>query len=365
MLIGGVLCLIIDNEPGDQHAKLLDMGNPDLVFAQGVTLHDSSDHEAVSNGDGGWIIRKCATALGGDVSLTFSPNSTTFRLTCPVQIYATEQLISNFHLPVNTIVYFVDDSNIQRKLFPPQLATSLNIRKDNIIVRGADEAEIRSWPGELRNLMQKQPESQCLLICDENLDYATNGVIESMSGSAQVQQLRDELKEQKLEWNLLALMRSGNDNKEDVATYLSRAHGLLSKSVAMPQDVLAQVALAWCNRFGLPTLQRQGDLDCSIQEDEFELVISEVNLTMGMLNGPVLEEGWSALWKQLHQAKGTWQLLAGMHPSAALAECFQQAIDEVNKLRGAYQASYLTHGFPALKHTLIQLIEVCVKEKAC
>jgi len=356
-LIEGGLHLIVCNEPGEEHAELLAMGH--LEFRQGNTLHKNSSYKGISSGDGGWIMLKCAAAMAGNVSLTFSSDSTTLRLICPTKIYATDQLISNFQLPASTIVFFVDDAKIQRRLFPSQLATALNISKDSIAVRGADEAEIRSWSGELCALMQEHPESRSLVICDENLDYDTEGRSGSVSGSALMAELREALKEKNLERNLLGLIRSGNDNKQDNATYLRRAHGVLSKSVAKPQDVLGEVARVWCGRFGLPVnLRKQDELSCCwIQNEDYQSLVSEADSIVAMLDVFVSEESWSALWTRLHQVKGTCQLLIGMGVSPTVAEYLQEISGTVSNLRGPYKPQYLVHELPAIKRTFTLLKE--------
>jgi signal transduction histidine kinase len=78
------LTLEVFNEPGPDHSRLLDASGDalhDRVFAQGQRLHPdlrcaNAGASTVSSGDGGWIMRKCAKALGGDCKIEFNLDGT-------------------------------------------------------------------------------------------------------------------------------------------------------------------------------------------------------------------------------------------------------------------------------------------------
>jgi len=113
----GRLRVHVINLPGPGHAALVARGAAaeDAVFEKGccaisdeqraaavrglVLVGSSSDEEdsssattaptrarpCASAGDGAWIIRQCARALGGDCTIRFEPTRTVFTLDCPVE----------------------------------------------------------------------------------------------------------------------------------------------------------------------------------------------------------------------------------------------------------------------------------------
>ena len=133
---GNEIIMHVINLPGSFHEVILSMGNSarKAVFEPGKRLHPhvgavqdfmSQTH---SSGDGGWIVKKCAKALGGDCSIKFEESRTLFSLRCPavspterkmsidLQSYSEDVDISNFCIPPNTWGICIDDSNIQRKV---------------------------------------------------------------------------------------------------------------------------------------------------------------------------------------------------------------------------------------------------------
>ncbi|KAJ1448541.1 hypothetical protein M885DRAFT_623342 [Pelagophyceae sp. CCMP2097] len=90
------LTLEVFNEPGPDHERLLDASGValhDKVFAQGQRLHPdlrcaNAAASTVSSGDGGWIMRKCARALGGDCHIEFNAEGTILTMTCPITVGA-------------------------------------------------------------------------------------------------------------------------------------------------------------------------------------------------------------------------------------------------------------------------------------
>ena len=106
----------IENEPGNNHEKLVELEDPGVIFEQGTRL-DPSDKElnARSSGDGAWIINECSKISGGQCSIKFLPDKTVFLYATQVKNYISSVDLDEFEFPSKTIFYGIDDSYMQRK----------------------------------------------------------------------------------------------------------------------------------------------------------------------------------------------------------------------------------------------------------
>ena len=87
------------------------------------------------------------------------------------------------------------------------------------------------------------------MIVDENLDVVDDSSRSiSISGSQCVDNIRNRLPKE-LERKMLALVRSANDSKSDIAIYNKRAHGFLPKAPIRREKVNEMLAPIWLKRF--------------------------------------------------------------------------------------------------------------------
>ncbi|KAJ1451526.1 hypothetical protein M885DRAFT_620697 [Pelagophyceae sp. CCMP2097] len=266
--------LEVVNEPGADHRRLLalDGGAAETrVFAQGARLHaelrcrGAAAAAAFSSGDGGWIMRKCARALGGDCAISFSAEGTVFTASFPVILaapttpqpaggahFGDEDAVDGapppFSLPPGTWGLAIDDSKMQRKLLAKML-TIAGVTDDRVIVTGETGAEIHGYAAAVVDHVRKHAADYHLIIVDENLEVPQPGGSELVLGSECIVELRAALEALGLQGRVLAVVRSANDSPEDVCVYRSRAHGFLPKAPVKRDKVLEALAPIWHGRF--------------------------------------------------------------------------------------------------------------------
>ena len=152
------------NEPGPEHQKLLDLGSRagDLVFSHGTRLHENTSTltKSLSAGDGAWIIRKCATILGGAVDISFDREQTMFSFEAPVELYDAHSKASDFVIPQGVWGIAIDDSKIQRKLLR-RFFIHAGINEHHQIILGQDSAEITSFVDFVIDFVKKHPQDRC------------------------------------------------------------------------------------------------------------------------------------------------------------------------------------------------------------
>ena len=99
----------------------------ELVFEKGKQLHNN--RARASSGDGAWILRKCAEAVEGSVTIEFTASCTLFTLRYPATTFAsTPQQVRSFTLPTDVCLLCVDDDAIQRLVLAMTFA-SLGLSK--------------------------------------------------------------------------------------------------------------------------------------------------------------------------------------------------------------------------------------------
>lgn len=334
------------NEPGDGHDALLalDEATVESVFCPKTKLCRATQRTSIgadgkisaatheSSGNGGWIMQKCAEALGGKCSIEFQTKRTVFHFTCPAEAMSINRQASkrrfecdsaSFALPPRTWGIAVDDSLIQRKLMD-RFLKMCGISDDRKLILGKDSEEIFGFCDTVARLLQENPADVFLLIVDENLEIEAGGSRhETVSGSQCVQTLREQL-EETAERRLLALIRSANDSLSDLNRYKSRAHGYLHKEPIPKDKVLDVLRPWWTERFSVATaagevsseagefLSSEGAAasdnsdasDYSASPEDIRESFSVINALIGVADEAVLEQRWGTIREKLHVLKG-------------------------------------------------------------
>ncbi|KAL3939528.1 MAG: hypothetical protein SGBAC_005759 [Bacillariaceae sp.] len=332
------------NLPGPEHDRLLKLGAnaPAQVFAPGRRLHQKeSSHSA---GDGAWIMQKCAETLKGRVSIRFDYDMTKFSLVCPAKRFDLSVKSDQFKMPKNTWGVAIDDSKIQRKLLSRFLSLA-GVPQSRQVVKGYTAEEIQSFDSFLVDLVEQHPTEYFLVVADENLDIAINGSSKiTISGSKCIQRARQRL-DPRLEARMLSLIRSANDSAEDIATYLSRAHGFIPKAPVRTSSVVDAIAPLWEQRFNDVTPTVESSLNCAAETDMrsegpaisdfLSLVVQELQANLDAVDELCSEESiaslkdnWPFVWEKLHCLKGD---LSSLFHTASIT----QAVTDINAMRGS------------------------------
>jgi hypothetical protein len=267
-----MLSVDIINFPGDHHDKLLDLGEQAAkeVFSSGRRLHTAfgvsskmDDREvSFSSGDGAWIMRKCASILGGNVGITFNAERTIFNLSVPtkqvIETMSDDGSDQDWEIPPCTWGIILEDSLVQRKLLN-RLLSVLGIEKEKRIILGSTAEEILEFNKIVRKLVESNRDNKFLIIADENLDIVEDGTRRStISGSLSIERLLRELDPSDA-GRVLALVRSANDSSEDLASYKGRTHGFLLKEPIRPDRVQGILRPLWLKRFHAEQSPSPGD----------------------------------------------------------------------------------------------------------
>ncbi|KAJ1448100.1 hypothetical protein M885DRAFT_623762 [Pelagophyceae sp. CCMP2097] len=321
------LMLELFNEPGPDHERLLDATGVALhgrVFAQGQRLHPdlrcaNAAASTVSSGDGGWIMRKCARALGGDCHIEFNTEGTVLTMTCPtavasvaVDLFRRRALSSSsssdgapeaptsaesFSLPPGTWGIAIDDSKMQRKLLT-RLLEFAGVEPNRIKVTGETCAEIHDFSESVAQHVRDHAEDFHLVIVDENLDVVIAGNRTTVLGSECVVRLRATLDAEGLGSKLLTVVRSANDSAQDMAIYRKRAHGFLPKAPVKRDKVLETLQPIWTQRFPGAQANHLEENDAEIREelplamlarDSFDMGSPETSRPPQPPDGPALQ----------------------------------------------------------------------------
>ncbi|KAL3938083.1 MAG: hypothetical protein SGBAC_006931 [Bacillariaceae sp.] len=336
-----VLQMDVLNLPGPEHNRLLKMGPSAAtqVFAPGKRLHQTeSSHSA---GDGAWIMQKCAETLRGNVNIRFDNDMTVFTLECPAKRFEMPLKSNRFQIPDNAWGVAIDDSKIQRKLLSKFLSHA-GVAESRQIVKGNTIEEIQSFDSFLVDLVEKNPDGYFLVVADENLDITVDGTLKmTVSGSECIQKARQRL-DPMLEARMLGVVRSANDSSQDIATYLSRAHGFIPKAPVRTASVVEAIAPLWEQRFNfLPKLEcysgnaAESNLNTGgpAVSDFLSLVVEEL---YGNLNAVdelcsdesdvSLKDNWPYVWEKLRCLKGDLSSLFN-------TRSIELAVAEINYMR--------------------------------
>lgn len=359
-----VLRMEVVNLPGAEHDRLLSLGDQAslLVFEPGKRLHrddDKNNHARQSShsaGDGAWIIRKCAETLKGKANIRFEQNRTVFTLECPAKRFGKRAIKSEiFQIPSNAWGVAIDDSKIQRKLLSKFLSHA-GVAESRQIIQGSTAEEIRAFDTFLVDLVQRNPDDYFLVVVDENLDITENGTLRTtVSGSECIQRVRQRLTPEQ-ERRILGLVRSANDSSQDIAMYLSRAHGFVPKAPVRSSSVVETIAPLWEKRFNyLPTgVAATGNaaLPTSNSENQgisdfVSLVVKELQSNLDAVDelssedsNASLVQNWPLIWEKLHCLKGD---LSSLFNTPSIVK----AVSDINSMRGpdlpqGFEARWIT-----------------------
>jgi len=224
------LRLSVHNNPGEKHAVLLERFGTDAssLFDGGVGVHSN----ALSSRKGLAIARKCASILGGEVSIRFEPEEVIATLDSTYAI-----LPSSLCLPPSTLMAGVDDDALTRE------RDRVNIRQMNIDaasadhVRGGTADEITNFPVYVQQ-MDPQPS---IVLLDQNLEHPVSRT-ELVKGTELIRPLRD------LGFTGKIVVKSANDDPNDARFYAScGADGTIAKGLSA-LDMNRQLA---CILFGV------------------------------------------------------------------------------------------------------------------
>jgi hypothetical protein len=287
-----MLSVDIINYPGEHHDKILDLGEQAAkeVFSSGQRLHTAfgsmckmDDREvSFSSGDGAWIMRKCASILGGDVGITFNAERTIFNLSVPTkQVIETKSdgdSDQDWEIPPCTWGIIIEDSLVQRKLLN-RLLSVLGIEKEKRIILGSTAEEVLEFNNIAKDLVESNRDNKFLIIADENLDIVEDGTRRStISGSLSIERLLREL-DPSDEARVLALVRSANDSSEDLATYKGRTHGFLLKAPIRPDRVKGILRPLWIKRFHEVEIAEQSARRGHIRRASLSRSLSRISLS--------------------------------------------------------------------------------------
>jgi len=344
-----VLRIHVVNLPGPEHERLLELGDEASiqVFEPGRRLHNEGSARvrqgSHSAGDGAWIIRKCAETLRGKAAIRFEQGQTVFSLECPAKRFGQRAIQSEiFQIPSNAWGVAIDDSKIQRKLLSKFLSHA-GVAESRQIIQGSTAQEIRAFDSFLVNLVERNSNDYFLVVVDENLDITENGTLRStVSGSECIQRVRQRLNPEH-ERRILGLVRSANDSSQDIATYLSRAHGFVSKAPVRSSAVVETIAPLWEKRFNyLPMAVKvtghaampEANSDFQGMSDFVSLVVKELQANLDAVDELSSEESnasliqnWPLIWEKLHCLKGD---LSSLFNTPSILK----AVSDINDMRG-------------------------------
>jgi hypothetical protein len=342
--VSGIFEMTVINLPGRGHEKLVDMGSraSELVFSHGTRLHKDSalGKRFHSAGDGAWIIRKCASILGGKVDIQFEDDRTIFWFQAPIKLGTpTPHDVAKFHLPPDVWGIGIDDSVIQRKLLRA-LFEQVGIPESRQIILGENAEEIVGFVDLVVDFVNRHPSGRFFLVADENFEISDSNTHEHISGSECIKIIRTTLQPEQ-EKRMLALVRSANDCTQDLAIYRSKAHGIMSKVPLRGTSVRESVYSLWKERFPEDTedstslvaaLDNISDIPGLTSVSSVEL-LSEVeqidNLCVQNPHNSRFDQ-WHLLWDKLHKLMGD---LKSVNDEDTLTE----AINSIEALRDGNQ----------------------------
>ena len=303
-IINKTLEINVKNLPGEEHDKLINIENPNIIFDKGVRLHNNiarSNKSCLSAGDGAWVMQTCAKMCDGNCSIAFNKEYTLFRFECDVELAIEDKDYKNFIFPNNTFVYIIDDSKIQRRMMKRQIEL---IQKDviNIIVLGNGEEEITNIYSYLFESITNNKDAKHIIICDENLDYKINGCLQCESGSLICRKLKETI----MEKNYITFIRSANDSLHECNIYLERADALLPKAMLTTYELKQKIIKVWLEYFGYV---KSSTIDYNLEGDMQEII----EIFLEDIDDFVAVEpsgyDWASFWSELHKLKGTLNIL--------------------------------------------------------
>ena len=307
-IINTKLIINIENEPGSYHDKLVNLDNHNIIFEKGVKLHKESklkSKSCLSAGDGAWIMQTCAKLCGGICNIQFNPDNTIFTYEASIELSIDSEDIVNFKFPDNTIIYIIDDSNIQRRLMNAQVK-KFKLPSENIKTYGKGKDEIVGLENILYENIVNFEEYYHIILCDENLDYTLDSTLYYESGSDICKKLKEKLDKKLNNKNYITFIRSANDSKSDIEKYLTLCDGFIPKAMLTVNDLKEIIARQWIKHFGIVQTSAINYTYDGDNKELIDLFLEDIDSFM------VLEyksQDWNSFWSDLHRLKGTLGVL--------------------------------------------------------
>lgn len=255
-----LVSLAVVNKPGPGHEKLMALEDPNVVFQPGERFHEEDaapTHHVVSRsghfsaGDGAWIMRQCATALGGNCCMIFRDNETRFELVFPAE--RIDHLDNNTsvdepsRLLAASFAVALDDAASQRRQLR-RLLKGIGIVRTKFFGDSADS--VKNFVDTVADLVaDSEKETRFVFFLDDNLAYkATDGVM-TFSGVALGEELLRRLEASHNSDRCLLLARTANDDPVEIASYAERVHAHFPKCFMSQQMFNAALLRLWRARF--------------------------------------------------------------------------------------------------------------------
>lgn len=267
--------IVVSNDPGPGHAKLMQIEDHSSVFEQGTRFHGA---DTVSAGDGAWIMQQCAKALQGHCKIAFEPVVTRFQFQFKVDEEAAteppmpaqtsqhkelqrarsvslgdlspsfDKAAETFALPKDAFLVALEDGAAQRRVLQRAM---VQLAGDNIHVFGDDVAHLDVFVDKARTLIRESPSSHFVFFLDDNLHYTCDdGTCKSASGVQLGKELRAKLVEDEAEDRVLLLARTSDDDDAAIAHNSRILHGHFPKCAVARDTFKKELAVRWLARFG-------------------------------------------------------------------------------------------------------------------
>ena len=132
--------------------------------------------------------------------------------------------------------------------------------------------------------------------------------------------------------NLLAVVRSANDSKEDLERFLERTDGFLCKSKMKKIHIQAALAPLWFSKFGVRCSAKQQEATQAVAIEMCNDVAQELEEVVHNIKNNMAD--WKQNWSQLHHAKGALMLLQE-HRHLAMGDTVTELTTLIDSLRGS------------------------------
>lgn len=258
--------IVIDvvNKPGPNHDRLVALDSTSRIFEPGVRLHGVEDSppknshgtnvsgidtakveeqpslspgiHRVSNGDGAWIMQRCAAALGGRCEIAFHAEETKFTFTFCAYVprgrrassiaKKSSEAEAPFILPQNVELIALDDSASQRRLLC-RFFRNTGVEPDAIKVYGENSDVVDTFvPDVVERVRRAGPHTRFAIFLDQHLNYTCfDGSSVVASGIDDIgRQLRQQLEVADLDSQVLMLARTADDNLEVIHSLCEVVH---------------------------------------------------------------------------------------------------------------------------------------------
>jgi len=316
VLENGEFTLSVDNSPGPDHERLIDLENPNIIFEEHTRLHDDFC-SAESEGNGAWIMRQCAMAMRGTCSILFTPEGTHFEMKCPCEVAPEEKvdksILQNSDVPPNTIFIGVDDSKMQR-LAMQRMFRNEGFDESCVYLMGEKYGTV-TWM--LERMIQRIGGSEFVVcIIDQNLDWPQGNVL----GTDLSRLLKEKLESQGRK--IVTFIRSANDSAHDVKLYREHATDFMPKTIMRRGKFREIVIEHMANIYGEKIVSNNEVM--RVDPEMLQMIQEELKPLVDNLSTQDGSQEWNVVWSMLHKIKGC----------ANLVESGSRVGTTIDKMRG-------------------------------